>query len=145
MLIAVVAISITWYIGNENIKLEQNTIVAENNSINLDLIINFGNGTVLYFNQTSVPDGFSMYNSTQYIIGEDNIDSTYYSEFNAYFVNSIFDTANDSNHAWSAWKYEECCKWQVLDVGSNLYILKNKQTIAWYYQDVNEFGLGNPN
>ena len=86
MLIAVVAISITWYIDNEGIKLEQNTIVDGNNSINLDLIINFGNGTVLYFNQTSVPDGFSMYNSTQYIIGEDNIDSTYYSEFNAYFV-----------------------------------------------------------
>ena len=145
MLIAVVAISITWYIGNENIKLEQNTIVNENNSINIDLIINFGNGTVLYFNHTSVPNGFSMYNSTQYIIGEDNIDSTYYSEFNAYFVNSIFNTASNSNHAWAAWKYEECCKWQVLDVGSNLYILKNKQTIAWYYQDVNEFGLGNPN
>ena len=77
MLIAVVVISTTWYIGNENIKLEQNTIVNESNSINLDLIINFGNGTILYFNQTSVPDGFSMYNSTKYIIGEYNIDSTY--------------------------------------------------------------------
>lgn len=149
MAISITSFSATVYIYNEYRILDQNYQALQQNvdnvSINIDLIINFGNGTILYFNQTRIPVGFNMINSTHLIIGEDQVDSIYYSEFNAYFVNVILGTGNDSNFAWSAWKYEICCEWELLEIGANLYMPEDGSTIAWYYQGVNEFGQGKPN
>ena len=145
--IAVLAFSGALYMYNEYRVLDQNYQAIQENiddvSINIDFIVDFGNGTILYFNQTRIPVGFSMYDSTKFIIGEDNVDSTYYSDFDSYFVNSLLGTGNNAIYAWSAWHYQQ--DWELLEVGTNLYIPKNGQTIAWYYQDVNEFGRGNPN
>ncbi|MBH59373.1 MAG: hypothetical protein CMO19_03010 [Thaumarchaeota archaeon] len=144
---AVLSFSGALYMYNEYRVLDQNYQAIQENidnvSINIDFIVDFGNGTIIYFNQTRVPVGFTMYDSTEFIIGEENVDSTYYSDFNAYFVNSLLGTGNNPEYAWSAWHYQQ--DWELLEIGSNLFIPKDGQTIAWYYQDVNEFGLGNPN
>ena len=72
--LAVLSFSSTLYIYNEYRILDQNYQAMQGNidniSINIDLIVDFGNGTILYFNQTRIPVGFSMYNSTEFIIGE---------------------------------------------------------------------------
>ena len=145
--VAVLSFSGALYMYNEYRVLDQNYQAIQENidnvSINIDFIVDFGNGTIIYFNQTRVPVGFSMYDSTEFIIGEENIDSIYYSDFNAYFVNSLLGTGNNPDYAWSAWQYQQ--DWKLLEIGSNLFIPKDGQTIAWYYQDVNEFGSGNPN
>ena len=145
--VAVLSFSGALYMYNEYRVLDQNYQAIQENidnvSINIDFIVDFGNGTIIYFNQTRVPVGFSMYDSTAFIIGEENIDSIYYSDFNAYFVNSLLGTGNNPDYAWSAWQYQQ--DWELLEIGSNLFIPKDGQTIAWYYQDVNEFGSGNPN
>jgi|TARA_B110000014_G_scaffold51816_1_gene34693 hypothetical protein len=147
--LAVLSFSSALYMYNDYRILDQNYQAMQGNiddsSINIDLIVDFGNGTILYFNQTRIPVGFSMYNSTEFIIGENNMDSTYYSEFNAYFVNSLLGTGDNPDFAWSAWQYQECCNWELLEISSNLYIPKDGQVIAWYYQDVDEFGRNNPN
>ena len=144
---AVLSFSGALYMYNEYRVLDQNHQAIQENidnvSINIDFIVDFGNGTIIYFNQTRVPVGFSMYNSTEFIIGEENVDSIYYSDFNSYFVNSLLGTGNNRDYAWSAWQYQQ--DWELLEIGSNLFIPKDGQTIAWYYQDVNEFGSGNPN
>ena len=145
--VAVLSFSGALYMYNEYRVLDQNYQAIQENidnvSINIDFIVDFGNGTIIYFNQTLVPVGFSMYDYTTFIIGEENIDSIYYSDFNAYFVNSLLGTGNNPDYAWSAWQYQQ--DWQLLDIGSNLFIPKDGQTIARYYQDVDEFGSGNPN
>ena len=144
---AVLSFSGSLYMYNEYMILNQNYQAIQENidnvSINIDFIVDFGNGTIIYFNQTRVPVGFSMYNSTEFIIGEENVDSIYYSDFNSYFVNSLLGTGNNPDYAWSTWQYQQ--DWELLEIGSNLFIPKDGQTIAWYYQDVNEFGSGNPN
>ena len=144
---AVLSFSGALYMYNEYRVLDQNHQAIQENidnvSINIDFIVDFGNGTIIYFNQTRVPVGFSMYNSTEFIIGEENVDSIYYSDFNSYFVNSLLGTGNNPDYALSAWQYQQ--DWELLEIGSNLFIPKDGQTIAWYYQDVNEFGSGNPN
>ena len=130
--VAVLSFSSALYMYNDYRILDQNYQAMQGNiddsSINIDLIVDF-----------------SMYNSTEFIIGEDNMDSTYYSEFNAYFVNSLLGTGDNPDFAWSAWQYQECCNWELLEISSNLYMPKDGQVIAWYYQDVDEFGRNNPN
>ena len=74
----------------------------------------------------------------------EQIDVQYYPEFDAYFVNEILGVGGNNKFAWSAWSFS-CCKWNLLDIGSNLFYPKEGQTIAWYYQEVTKFGNENPN
>jgi len=111
--------------------------------IKIDLLINFGNGTILYFNQTTIPIIFSMYDSTL-LITNNSVDSTYYEEFDAYFVNSIFDIKGNSTHGWYAWEFKNN-KWIVSDKGSNNIQLTSGDIIAWYFHSFEDFNKKSPN
>ena len=114
-----------------------------NEVIQINFIINFGNGTSLYYNNTSVSNNASMLEITKNAVNG-QMDSQYYAEFDAYFINEIFGVEGNNEFIWTAWSFG-CCKWELLDIGSNLYYPKEGQTIAWYYQEATKFGKGNPN
>ena len=69
---AVLSFSGALYMYNEYRVLDQNYQAIQENidnvSINIDFIVDFGNGTIIYFNQTRVPVGYSMYDTTEFII-----------------------------------------------------------------------------
>ena len=111
--------------------------------MDINLLINFGNGTVLYFNQTSIPIFFTMYDSTL-LITNNTVDSTYYEEFDSYFVNSIFDMQGNSTHGWYAWEFKNN-KWVISNNGSNNIQLSSGDTIAWYFQSFEYFDKDIPN
>lgn len=114
-------------------------------SYEIDLIINFGNGSKSYFNQTIIPIGFNMYNATLFAT-DGRVDATYFPEFDAHFVNSIMGLGGDEGFGWSAWAFDERVgEWRGLDVGADLFILKDGQSIAWFYQSFNNFGQSKPN
>ena len=112
--------------------------------IRVNIIINFGNGTILSFNNTMVPVGWNMYDVTL-LVSNGRIEDTYYPEFDAVLVMSIMGVGGSENtdFTWSAWYYDD--EWKILDVGTNLFVLKEGQTVAWYYQNGSEFGRGKPN
>ena len=89
----------------------------------------------------STDDDFGVWISMPDIL---EMDSQYYAEFDAYFINEIFGVEGNNEFIWTAWSFG-CCKWELLDIGSNLYYPKEGQTIAWYYQEATKFGKGNPN
>ncbi len=114
-------------------------------SYEIDLIINFGNGSTSYFNQTIIPIGFDMYNATILATGG-RVDATYFPEFDAHFVNSIMGLSGDAGSGWSAWAFDDITgEWRALEIGADSFILKDGQSVAWYHQGFDDFGEGQPN
>ena len=134
---------IGFFVYENQLNSYSNNGNSVNEVIQINLIINLGNGTILYYNNTSVSNNASMLEITKNTVNE-QIDVQYYPEFDAYFVNEILGVRGNNKFAWSAWSFS-CCKWSLLDIGSNLFYPKEGQTIAWYYQEVTKFGNGNPN
>lgn len=114
-------------------------------SYDINLIINYGNGSKSFFNATIIPIGFDMYNATL-MATEGNVDATYFPEFEAHFVNSIMGVGGDEGFGWSAWAFDDIfSEWNALDIGADSFILKDGQSVAWYYQSFDDFGQGEPN
>ena len=84
-----------------------------------------------------------MYDSTL-LITNNTVDSTYYEEFDSYFVNSIFDMEGNSTHGWYAWEFKNN-KWVISNNGSNNIQLSSGDTIAWYFQSFEYFDKNIPN
>ena len=80
---------------------------------------------------------------TKNIVNE-QINIQYYNKLDAYLVNEILGVEGNDEFAWTAWSFD-CCEWNLLNVGSNLFYPKEGQTIAWYYQEVSKYGNEKPN
>ena len=71
-----------------------------NEVIQINFIINFGNGTSLYYNNTSVSNNASMLEITKNAVNG-QMDSQYYAEFDAYFINEIFGVEGNNEFIWT--------------------------------------------
>ena len=142
--IFIILFSIIGFFAYENqLNNYSNNKNSVNEAIQINFIINFGNGTVLYYNNTVVSNNASMLEITKNMVNE-QMDIQYYKEFDAYLVNGILGVKGNNEFSWTAWSFS-CCEWDSLDVGSNLFYPKEGQTIVWYYQEVSKYGSEKPN
>ena len=110
------------------------------NFIMVNTLLNFGNGTSKWFNDTQVPLGWNFYNLTMYI-ANGNVDSTYYpSPLNEHYINAIDGVRQDRSSFWHLWLF--CNKdqaWSYSNVGADAINLSNGQTVAWYFDSFNSY------
>jgi len=111
-------------------------------SYSIDLLINYGNGSRVWYNGSRIPIGWSLFNATVLILG-DRVRSTYYPEFKAHMVNSIDGVGDDperKNWAWMLWHYNEASgKWETYDLGADFIVPRDGEKVAWHYQDVSKY------
>ncbi len=110
-------------------KLYAETIQELGNlTIQVNVLINYGNGTKEWFNNTRVPIGLSAFNITRYIAKVD------YSIFEGLglFITKINDVGGDKDKWWSFWYWRDT-GWVLSDIGATQYIPKNGEVLAWSY------------
>lgn len=131
--IVIIASSFGGYYYGEFVKyrdLYQETLKdLENVSMHVSVLINYGNGTKEWYNNTLVPIGFSVLNTTLIVA---KVNYTIYPTMGA-FVTAINDVAATGAMWWSLWHWNSTSsQWMFSWETSDQLILHNEDIIAWY-------------
>jgi hypothetical protein len=112
-------------IKNENQKILRE---LDNFTSHVDILIDYGNGTIIWFNKTRIIPGESLLNITQDIADVDYTES----EFGA-FINSINGVEGTSNNFWIWYYYED--GWNMGLIGAGKKYLHEGDIVSWKYTD----------
>jgi len=102
--------------------------------IGVNALVNYGNSTLHWYNETSFSAGSNFYNLTVYLT-RGNVEAQFYPSFNEHFVTGINGVKNQGETYWTLWML--CQKqnaWAVSPIGADLIQLANGQTLAWAYE-----------
>jgi hypothetical protein len=111
---------------------------------NVDLLIDFGNGTRLWFNNTKVPGTDNFYNVTYQDVNG-NLQAVWDGyPLNAHLVYRIMGygcngTSANCDGYWSLWRWngtKDC--WSYSEVGADLVRVSDSTMAAWYFTTSNQ-------
>jgi hypothetical protein len=110
-------------------------------------LVNYGNGTLVWYNRTNVMPGQSSYDLTASVA---IVDSSYFSGLDSHEVLAINHVWQNSTNYWTLWIYcEDADAWAASDWGADYLkigktglevklltgnISLGSDTFAWYYQ-----------
>jgi hypothetical protein len=106
---------------------------------NVDLLVDFGNGSSLWFNNTKVPSSDNFYNVTYYDVSG-NMEAVWDGyPLSAHLVYKIMgygcdSTSTNCNGYWSLWLWNgsKSC-WIYSEVGADLLKVSDATMAAWYF------------
>ncbi|MGD0396878.1 MAG: hypothetical protein ABSB26_08245 [Nitrososphaerales archaeon] len=99
-----------------------------------DILIDFGNGTLHWYNNTEVQPGWNMYTAIVVLSHGDLQAQLYHllSE-NEHFVSGIDGVSNSKTRFWFLWTYNETASWRTAQVGADDLPVYNGSVFAWTY------------
>ena len=112
------------------------------NAMCVDTLVNYGNGTSIWYNETNVPVDSTFYSLTLQI-ADGNVGSVDEPPF-GHFITSINGVTSDGvgsncNYCWGIWIY--CAKdsgWMYSLLGADSIRLNNRDVVAWYIHDISQ-------
>jgi hypothetical protein len=98
-------------------------------SYKVNILINYGNGTKRWYNMTTIPIGWSLFNATLRATGG-RVEGTWYSF--GVFVTSINGVKGTSSKSWLWFSWDKAkSRWNQGATGSESYILKQGDIVGW--------------
>jgi len=97
-----------------------------------NILIDFGNGTRTWYNDTEVQPGWNVYLATVVITNGD-LNDTWYPQYGEHLVNGIDGVQNSQSRSWFLWSYNGTSRWQVAQVGADQLAAYNASVYAWSY------------
>lgn len=100
-------------------------------TMRVNIVIDYGNETKVWYNNTLVPLGATLLNATDTVA---DVQSTYWPQYQAVFVDAINGIPTTETHWWW-WKYwdAEVKEWKDGEKGADIYKLKPQETVMWQY------------
>ena len=92
----------------------------------VDIMIDYNNGTVVWYNDTRIQIGASLLNATDIAFDIDVQSSNFGS-----FVTSVNGVNQDANHFWIWSIYED--EWSMGPVGADQFNLHDGDIVGWTY------------
>ena len=104
----------------------------ENVTMRVNICINYGNGTIEWYNDTLVPLDCDLLQATQLVA---LVNYTYWETYKTCFVNAINGVWNTDTWFWMwfIWNAEKQ-EWTYGQVGADTYILSKGETVMWRYE-----------
>jgi len=117
------------------------------NTTSVNILLNYGNGTLVWHNQTSAPSSWNFFNVTQ-LVTNGNLGAVYFASFGSHFVYSINGVGCPASNifcdeAWGFWTLNGIC-WNLPFVGIDLIPVSQSTTVAWYLNSAATFGESPP-
>lgn len=97
-----------------------------------DILVDFGNGTSRWYNDTQVQPGWNMYVATVVLSGG-NLQAQWYPEYQEHFISGIDGISNSGSTDWFLWTFNGTSGWQVAQVGPDALPVYNASVFAWTY------------
>lgn len=96
----------------------------------INILIDYGNGTKIWYNETEVPIGSSLLDATR------NVAKVDYQLFQyGAFVTAINGRGGDSGYYWMWYFWNSTSrKWEMGPVAADAYILHHGDTVSWVYE-----------
>ena len=112
-------------------------------AISVNVLLNYGNGTLVWYNQTLVPSTWNFFNVTE-LITNGNLGAVYFASFGSHFVYSINGVGCPASNifcdqAWGFWTLNGIC-WDLPFVGVDMIPVSQSATVAWYLTPAAGFG-----
>jgi len=102
--------------------------IVSNVAIKVNLAISYGNGTVVWYNDTYLPIGYSLFNATAKLC---RVGFTVYPSMGIW-VNSINGVSEDpSTNKYWIWYTWSSNGWKMGPVGADQYPLRDGETLKW--------------
>ncbi|HZW58226.1 MAG TPA: hypothetical protein VFF30_18200 [Nitrososphaerales archaeon] len=96
-----------------------------------NVVIDYGNDTYYWYNQTKVQPGWNLYTVTLLVTnGEVNATCC---EYGSHFVTGIGGIQNSKSEYWFLWNYTTSASWQTASVGADEITVTNNSIFAWTY------------
>lgn len=123
------------------------TSQTSTNNATVNVLFNYGNGTLVWVNNTSVPSNWNYYNVTNLVTSGD-IGAVFFSSFRSHFVYSIHGVGCPASNifcdqAWAFWTLDGIC-WDLPFVGVDEVPVSQATTVAWFLNPVASFGENPP-
>jgi hypothetical protein len=125
----------------------QTSAPSNTGSVSVNVLFNYGNGTSIWINNTSVPSNANFYNVTTLVTGG-NIGAVFFSSFGSHFVYSINGVGCPASNifcdqAWGFWTLDGIC-WDLPFVGVDQVTVSQARTVAWFLNNATSFGQSPP-
>ncbi len=125
-------------VGRANAATQNGT-----DAVSVNLLINYGNGTLVWYNQTSVPSSWNFFNVTE-LVTRGNLGAVFFASFGSHFVYSINGVGCPASNifcdtAWGFWTLDGIC-WDLPFVGVDEIPVSQSTTVAWYLTPAANFG-----
>jgi hypothetical protein len=95
----------------------------------VNLLLDFGNGTRRWYNDTSVQPGWNGYVATLVFL-KGNVQAVWYPQYGEHFVTSVDGVSGTSVESWFFWDYS-VGKWTLAPTGADGLLVYNGTSIAW--------------
>jgi len=98
-------------------------------TIFVNILIDYGNGTKAWYNNTRVPTGANLFNATKMIAKIE------YQRYDwGILITAINGVTGDQSHGW-LWNIWDSTKaqWEFGPVGADAFTLKERDTVSWVY------------
>ncbi len=139
--ILVWAVSTTSLFGYYYLRLQdyvQLTREYEAITMKVDIFIDYGNETKVWHNNTIVPLGFNLLNTTELVA---DVNSNNWPGLGV-FIDSINGVENNPEDAksWFWWHWDATStKWILGEIGADQHILHEEEAVAWTYRSYIEW------
>jgi hypothetical protein len=97
-----------------------------------DILIDFGNGTRVWYNDTRVQPGWNMYVETV-VLSHGDLQAQWYPDYQEHLVTGIGGVTDSQTMDWFLWTYNETASWQTSQVGADQLPVYNGSVFAWTY------------
>jgi hypothetical protein len=98
----------------------------------VNVLIEAGNGTRHWYNDTQVQAGWNLYITTVVLLNG-SVGSTWYPQYGEHFIFSISGRQNTATDSWFLWTYNKAASWQVAQTGADMIPATNGSSFAWTY------------
>jgi hypothetical protein len=113
-------------------KRYANTLAALNSlAYTVRILIKYGNGSSVWYNQTLIPIGWSLLQATNKTTGGKVLGQRYSI---GTFVTAINGVPGNGPQYWIAYSWNGT-EWVPLETPTELYILRQGEIVAWYLTD----------
>ena len=93
------------------------------------LLVDFGNGTRRWFNDTSVDPGWNGYVASIVLL-KGNVQATWYPQYGEHFVTGIDGISQTTSKSWFFWEFNGT-SWAASQNGADELQVNNGTSIAW--------------
>lgn len=149
VLVAIVIIVSTaaalFYYQYNQVKSQNEAYISQLDKLNAtyytDALIDYGNGTNSWHNNTQVKVGSNLWDVTR-LITNDNVTATCCA-YGEHFIEGIYGVEYNSTTSWFLWTYNSTALWQVAPTGPDDITVQNNTIFAWTFCGYNAT-TGNP-
>ena len=104
-----------------------------------NILIDYDNGTFVWYNDTSLAPGSNLYAATVLIMNG-NVNASYSAEFGEHLVTGVGGVESTSTQFWWIWTFNATSSWQLAMLGVDELPITNGVVYAWTFCGMDSSG-----